>query len=95
MNQQKEWVQAQSELLAQVSVLRNEMSTAQLERTKLEGEFNMLKEQNQQLDLNNVRLNSQYQVQQNNTHQCCQMITNKECKRDCIFSCFNTLEVFF
>lgn len=96
MNQQKEWVQVQSELLAQISVLRSEMSMAQLERTKLEGELNMLKEQNQQLDLNNVRLNSQYQVQQNNTHQCCQMITNNEClKNPCIFSCFNTLEEFF
>ncbi|XP_060784059.1 coiled-coil domain containing 88A isoform X2 [Neoarius graeffei] len=62
VNQQKEWVQVQSELLAQVSVLRSEMSTAQLEHTKLEGELNMLKEQNQQLDLNNVRLNSQYQL---------------------------------
>ncbi|XP_053487045.1 coiled-coil domain containing 88A [Ictalurus furcatus] len=62
VNQQKEWVQVQSELLAQISVLRSEMSMAQLERTKLEGELNMLKEQNQQLDLNNVRLNSQYQL---------------------------------
>ncbi|XP_046706180.1 coiled-coil domain containing 88A isoform X2 [Silurus meridionalis] len=62
VNQQKEWVQVQSELLAQVSVLRSEMSTAQIERTKLEGELNMLKEQNQQLDLNNVRLNSQHQL---------------------------------
>lgn len=53
----------QSELMAQVSVLRSAMSTAQLERTKLEGELNMLKEQNQQLDLNSVRLNSQYQVE--------------------------------
>lgn len=52
----------QSELLAQASVVRNDLSTAQLERIKLEGELNTLKEQNQQLDLNNVRLNSQYQV---------------------------------
>lgn len=63
MTQHKEWVQLQSELLAQVSILRSEMSIAQLEGTKLEGELNMLKEQNQQLDLNNVRLNSQHQVQ--------------------------------
>ncbi|GAA6064877.1 coiled-coil domain containing 88A isoform X1 [Tachysurus ichikawai] len=62
VNQQKEWVQVQSELMAQVSVQRSEMSAAQLERTKLEGELNKLKEQNQQLDLNNVRLNSQYQL---------------------------------
>ncbi|KAI4904158.1 hypothetical protein NFI96_013825 [Prochilodus magdalenae] len=62
VNLQKEWIQVQSELLAQVSVLRADMSSAQLERTKLEGELNMLKEQNQQLDLNNVRLNSQYQL---------------------------------
>lgn len=67
----------QSELMAQVSVLRNEMSMAQLERTKLEGELNMLKEQNQQLDLNSVRLNSQYQVQENHTHQSWQMISAK------------------
>ncbi|KAL7863013.1 hypothetical protein SRHO_G00119970 [Serrasalmus rhombeus] len=62
VNLQKEWIQVQSELMAQVSVLRGEMSSAQLERTKLEGELNTLKEQNQQLDLNNVRLNSQYQL---------------------------------
>nr|XP_055034436.1 coiled-coil domain containing 88A [Misgurnus anguillicaudatus] len=59
---QKEWIQLQSELLAQSSVLRAEMSAAQLERTKLEGELNTLKEQNQQLDLNNVRLSSQSQL---------------------------------
>lgn len=59
---QKEWVQVQSELLAQSSVLRVEMSSAQLERTRLEGKLNSLKEQNQQLDLNHVRLSSQYQV---------------------------------
>ncbi|XP_051515017.1 girdin-like isoform X2 [Myxocyprinus asiaticus] len=59
---QKEWVQVQSELLAQSSVLRAELSTAQLERTRLEGELNTLKEHNQQLDLNNVRLSSQYQL---------------------------------
>ncbi|XP_026859447.2 girdin isoform X2 [Electrophorus electricus] len=62
MNLQKEWVQVQAELLAQVSVLRGEMSTVQLERTRLEGELNALKEQNQKLDLSNVRLNSQYQL---------------------------------
>lgn len=59
---QKEWVQVQSELLAQSSVVRAELSTAQLERTRLEGKLNTLKEQNQQLDLNNVRLSSQNQV---------------------------------
>lgn len=59
---QKEWIQVQSELLAQSSVLRAEMSAAQLERTKLEGDLNTLKEQNQQMDLNYVRLSSQYQV---------------------------------
>ncbi|XP_051505246.1 coiled-coil domain containing 88A isoform X2 [Myxocyprinus asiaticus] len=59
---QKEWVQVQSELLAQSSVLRAEFSTAQLERTRLEGELSTLKEHNQQLDLNNVRLSSQYQL---------------------------------
>ncbi|XP_066505286.1 coiled-coil domain containing 88A [Hoplias malabaricus] len=62
MNLQKEWIQLQSELMAQVSVLRGEISSSQLERTRLEGELNMLKEQNQKLDLNNVRLNSQYQL---------------------------------
>uniref|UniRef100_A0A8C1TX60 Coiled-coil domain containing 88B n=1 Tax=Cyprinus carpio TaxID=7962 RepID=A0A8C1TX60_CYPCA len=61
-NLQKEWVQVQSELLAQSSVLRAELSTAQLERTRLEGELSTLKEQNQQLDLNSVRLSSQYQL---------------------------------
>ncbi|XP_056113261.1 coiled-coil domain containing 88A [Rhinichthys klamathensis goyatoka] len=59
---QKEWVQVQSELLAQSSVLRAELSTAQLERTRLEGKLNTLKEQNQKLDLNNVRLSSQNQL---------------------------------
>ncbi|XP_067313377.1 coiled-coil domain containing 88A isoform X2 [Pseudorasbora parva] len=61
-NLQKEWIQVQSELLAQSSVLRAEMSTAQLERTRLEGKLNTLKEQNQQLDLSNVRLSSQNQL---------------------------------
>uniref|UniRef100_A0A8B9KM88 Girdin-like n=1 Tax=Astyanax mexicanus TaxID=7994 RepID=A0A8B9KM88_ASTMX len=60
VNLQKE--QVQSELLAQISVLRSDMSSVQLERTRLEGELSKLKEQNQQLDLNNVRLNSQYQL---------------------------------
>ncbi|XP_048032357.1 coiled-coil domain containing 88A [Megalobrama amblycephala] len=59
---QKEWVQVQSELLAQSSVLRADLSAAQLERTRLEGQINTLKEQNQQLDLNNVRLSSQNQL---------------------------------
>ncbi|XP_052010341.1 girdin-like [Xyrauchen texanus] len=59
---QKEWVQVQSELVAQSSILRAELSTAQLERTRLEGKLNTLKEHNQQLDLNNVRLSSQYQL---------------------------------
>lgn len=93
MNQQKEWVQVQSELLAQVSVLRSEISAAQLERTKLEGELNMHKEQNQQLDLNNVRLNSQYQVEQNNTHHRCQMSTDGE--HPCTFSCLNIQQELF
>ncbi|XP_076877467.1 coiled-coil domain containing 88A [Brachyhypopomus gauderio] len=62
MNLQKEWVQGQAELLAQVSVLRGEMSSVQLDRTRLEGELNSLKEQNQKLDLSNVRLNSQHQL---------------------------------
>uniref|UniRef100_A0A672MUX2 Girdin-like n=1 Tax=Sinocyclocheilus grahami TaxID=75366 RepID=A0A672MUX2_SINGR len=61
-NLQKEWFQVQSELLAQSSVLRAELSMAQLERTRLEGELSTLKEQNQQLDLNNVRLSSQNQL---------------------------------
>ncbi|XP_028816478.1 coiled-coil domain containing 88A isoform X2 [Denticeps clupeoides] len=60
--QQKEWVQVQSELLAQGSVLRMELSAAQLERTRLEGEVSTLKEQNQHLDLNSARLNSQFQL---------------------------------
>ena len=52
----------QSELLAQGSVLRSELNSAQLERTRLEGELSTLKEQNQNLDLNYNRLHSQYQV---------------------------------
>ncbi|XP_072519672.1 coiled-coil domain containing 88A [Salminus brasiliensis] len=62
VNLQKEWIQVQSELLAQISVLRGDVSSGQLERTRLEGELSILKEQNQQLDLNNVRLSSQYQL---------------------------------
>ena len=60
--QQREGAQAQTELLAQGSVLRGELSAAQLERTRLEGEISTLRENNQSLDLFNVRLNSQYQV---------------------------------
>ncbi|KAJ8282834.1 hypothetical protein COCON_G00053530 [Conger conger] len=59
---QKESMQVQSELLAQGSVLRGELSAAQLERTRLEGELSTLREQNQHLDLNNARLASQYQL---------------------------------
>ncbi|XP_046876479.1 coiled-coil domain containing 88A isoform X2 [Hypomesus transpacificus] len=60
--QQREGAQAQTELLAQGSVLRGELSAAQLERTRLEGEISTLRENNQSLDLFNVRLNSQYQL---------------------------------
>ncbi|XP_071385283.1 coiled-coil domain containing 88A [Centroberyx affinis] len=60
--QQKEWLASQAELLAQGSVLRGELSAAQLERTRLEGELSTLRETNQSLDLNNVRLTSQYQL---------------------------------
>ncbi|KAG7464519.1 hypothetical protein MATL_G00166490 [Megalops atlanticus] len=59
---QKESLQVQAELMAQGSVLRGELSAAQLERTRLEGELNTLREQNQHLDLNNARLASQYQL---------------------------------
>ncbi|KAJ8246944.1 hypothetical protein GJAV_G00257040 [Gymnothorax javanicus] len=59
---QKESMQVQTELLAQGSVLRGELSAAQLERTRLEGELSTLREQNQHLDLNNARLASQYQL---------------------------------
>ncbi|KAG9346510.1 hypothetical protein JZ751_006821 [Albula glossodonta] len=61
-DRQKESVQVQTELLAQGSVLRGELSAAQLERTRLEGELSTLREQNQHLDLNNARLASQYQL---------------------------------
>ncbi|KAM4622116.1 coiled-coil domain containing 88A isoform 2-T2 [Polymixia lowei] len=60
--QQKEWLGAQAEFLAQGSVLRAELSASQLERTRLEGELSALRENNQSLDLSNVRLTSQYQL---------------------------------
>ncbi|KAM7389858.1 hypothetical protein PAMP_023808 [Pampus punctatissimus] len=59
--QQKEGLASQAELLAQGSELRGELSASQLERTRLEGELSVLRETNQNLDLNNVRLTSQYQ----------------------------------
>ncbi|XP_035017740.1 coiled-coil domain containing 88A [Hippoglossus stenolepis] len=59
---QKEWLALQVELLAQGSVLRGELSTSQLERTRLEGELSALRETNQSLDLSNARLTSQYQL---------------------------------
>ncbi|XP_019945556.2 coiled-coil domain containing 88A isoform X1 [Paralichthys olivaceus] len=59
---QKEWLAMQVELLAQGSVLRVELSTSQLERTRLEGELSALRETNQSLDLSNARLTSQYQL---------------------------------
>lgn len=66
--QQKEWLALQAELLAQGSVLRGEVSTSQLERTRLEGELSALKETNQSLDISNARLTSQYQVLTRCTH---------------------------
>lgn len=60
--QQKEWLALQADLLAQGSVLKAELSTSQLERTRLEGELSSLRETNQSLDLSNARLTSQYQV---------------------------------
>ncbi|XP_061581562.1 coiled-coil domain containing 88A [Cololabis saira] len=60
--QQKEWLASQAELLAQGSVLRAELSTSQLERTRLEGELSALRETNQSLDLSSARLTSQYQL---------------------------------
>ncbi|XP_041653764.1 coiled-coil domain containing 88A isoform X2 [Cheilinus undulatus] len=60
--QQKEWLALQTELLAQGSVLRGELSASQLERTRLEGELSTLRETNQSLDLSNARLTSQYQL---------------------------------
>ncbi|XP_065814898.1 coiled-coil domain containing 88A [Labrus bergylta] len=60
--QQKEWLASQAELLAQGSVLRGELSTSQLERTRLEGELSALRATNQSLDLSNARLTSQFQL---------------------------------
>ncbi|XP_010896641.2 girdin isoform X1 [Esox lucius] len=59
---QKEWSQVQTELLAQGSLLRGELSAAQLERTRLEGEINSLRENNQRLELSTDRLTNQYQL---------------------------------
>ncbi|XP_054453623.1 LOW QUALITY PROTEIN: coiled-coil domain containing 88A [Anoplopoma fimbria] len=60
--QQKEVLASQAELLAQGSGLRAELSSSQLERTRLEGELSGLRETNQSLDLNSARLSSQYQL---------------------------------
>lgn len=60
--QQKEWLALQAELLAQGTLLRGELSHFQLERIRLEGELSSLRETNQNLDLSNARLTSQYQV---------------------------------
>ncbi|XP_061690765.1 coiled-coil domain containing 88A [Syngnathoides biaculeatus] len=60
--QHKELVASQAELLAQGSLLRGELSTSLLERTRLEGELCTLREANQSLDLSNARLTSQYQL---------------------------------
>lgn len=60
--QQKDWLALQAELLAQGTVLRAELSNFQLERIRLEGELSSLRETNQDLDLSNARLTSQYQV---------------------------------
>ncbi|XP_076015657.1 coiled-coil domain containing 88A isoform X2 [Genypterus blacodes] len=60
--QQKEWLASQAELLAQGCVLKGELSTAQLDKTRLEGELSILRENNQSLDLSNARLTSQYQL---------------------------------
>uniref|UniRef100_A0A8C6NLU5 Coiled-coil domain containing 88B n=1 Tax=Nothobranchius furzeri TaxID=105023 RepID=A0A8C6NLU5_NOTFU len=60
--QQKDWLASQAELLAQGSVLRAELSSSQLERTRLEGELSDLRETNQSLDLSSARLTSQYQL---------------------------------
>ncbi|KAK6299197.1 hypothetical protein J4Q44_G00307070 [Coregonus suidteri] len=59
---QRESAQLQSELLAQGSVLRGELSAAQLERTRLEGEISSLRENNQRLELSTDRLTNQYQL---------------------------------
>uniref|UniRef100_A0A3Q3JM14 Uncharacterized protein n=1 Tax=Monopterus albus TaxID=43700 RepID=A0A3Q3JM14_MONAL len=60
--QQKEWLALQAELLAQGSVLKGELNASQLERTRLEGDLSTLRETNQNLDLSNARLTSQYQL---------------------------------
>ncbi|XP_072293768.1 coiled-coil domain containing 88A isoform X2 [Eucyclogobius newberryi] len=59
---QKEWLASQAELLAQGSVLRGELSTSQLEKTRLEGELSTLREAHQSLDISNARLTSQFQL---------------------------------
>uniref|UniRef100_A0A3Q2Z3Z1 Coiled-coil domain containing 88B n=1 Tax=Hippocampus comes TaxID=109280 RepID=A0A3Q2Z3Z1_HIPCM len=51
-----------AELLAQGSLLRGELSASLLERTRLEGELNTVREANQSLDLSNTRLTSQFQL---------------------------------
>uniref|UniRef100_A0A3B4AZB6 Uncharacterized protein n=1 Tax=Periophthalmus magnuspinnatus TaxID=409849 RepID=A0A3B4AZB6_9GOBI len=60
--QQKEWLASQAELLAQGSVLRGELSTSQLEKTRLEGELSTLRETHQSLDISYARLTSQFQL---------------------------------
>lgn len=60
--QQKEWLALQAELLAQGTLLRGELSHFQLERIRQEGELSSLRETNQNLDLSNARLTSQYQL---------------------------------
>ncbi|XP_051929011.1 coiled-coil domain containing 88A [Hippocampus zosterae] len=60
--QHKELVASQAELLAQGSLLREELSASLLERTRLEGELNTVREANQSLDLSNARLTSQFQL---------------------------------
>ncbi|KAK7922429.1 hypothetical protein WMY93_009331 [Mugilogobius chulae] len=60
--QQKEWLASQAELLAQGSVLRGELSTSQLEKTRLEGELSTLREAHQSLDISYARLTSQFQL---------------------------------
>lgn len=60
--QQKDWLALQAELLAQGTALRADLSNFQLERIRLEGELSSLRETNQDLDISNARLTSQYQV---------------------------------
>uniref|UniRef100_A0AAV2MJK6 HOOK N-terminal domain-containing protein n=2 Tax=Knipowitschia caucasica TaxID=637954 RepID=A0AAV2MJK6_KNICA len=60
--QQKEWLALQAELLAQGSVLRGELSTSQLEKTRLEGDLSSLRERHQSLDISYARLTSQFQL---------------------------------